>query len=51
MSPPAVGQIFHTLMRETLGYDRYFVQGGDWGAVITASMAYAHPESVAGLMA
>jgi len=49
MTPVAIGEIFARLMRETLGYGRHFVQGGDWGALITASMAFHHPEQVAGL--
>lgn len=32
-----------------LGYERYAVQGGDWGAIIGARMAYDDPRAVAGL--
>lgn len=38
----------HMLMRD-LGYERYGVQGGDWGAVIAAELVRKHPESIAGL--
>lgn len=32
-----------------LGYKRFFVQGGDWGAGIAAYMGHAHNDTVAGL--
>jgi epoxide hydrolase len=49
MSPLAIGDLFAALMHDTLGYRRFGVQGGDWGAVITAGMAYRHSEMVQGL--
>lgn len=38
----------HGLMNE-LGYQRYGVQGGDWGAIIATSLALQHPDAVDGL--
>ncbi|MFL5871561.1 MAG: epoxide hydrolase family protein [Solirubrobacterales bacterium] len=35
------------LMSEGLGYERYAVQGGDWGSEIGARMAFVDAESVA----
>jgi len=32
-----------------LGYQRYGVQGGDWGAIVSANMAELRPERVLGL--
>ena len=32
-----------------LGYDRYGAQGGDWGAVVTASLGRQDPDHVAGI--
>lgn len=32
-----------------LGYDRYFAQGGDWGAIVTSRMAQDFPGHVAAL--
>jgi len=32
-----------------LGYERYGVQGGDWGARISAHLAVAHPDRVVGM--
>ncbi len=37
-----------TLMRR-LGYDRFFAQGGDWGAAVTTAMAIAAPSELAGI--
>ena len=32
-----------------LGYERYGVQGGDWGAIVAAKLGAAYPERVAGI--
>ena len=42
-------EAFHTLMTEVLGFERYGVQGGDWGAIIGSRLAQLHPEAVVGL--
>lgn len=34
---------------EALGYPRYFLQGGDWGAIVTSAMAQNYPDQVAAL--
>lgn len=41
--------IWHLLMREELGFERYAAHGGDLGAGITSRLAQAHPESVVGI--
>ena len=46
--PAQMGDIFARLM-ERLGYERYGVQGGDWGSVITTRIAAARPDRVIGL--
>ena len=43
-----IAAAFATLM-ERLGYDRYGVQGGDWGAQIATRLALLAPDRVAGL--
>jgi epoxide hydrolase len=43
-----IASAFNTLMVRELGYERYGVQGGDWGGIISGKMASAHPEHVAG---
>jgi len=40
----AVGEVM-----TRLGYDRYGLQGGDWGSLVTANLADLHPERVVGL--
>lgn len=48
MHPGRIAERMHGLMR-ALGYERYGVQGGDWGAIIGSRLAGSHPEAVAGL--
>ena len=43
-----IAAAFDTLMSD-LGYDRYGVQGGDWGGIIAAKLGAAYPERVAGI--
>lgn len=43
-----IAERLHLLMLE-LGYERYGVQGGDWGAYVGAALARRHPGAVAGL--
>jgi microsomal epoxide hydrolase len=43
-----IAATFDALMAR-LGYDRYGVQGGDWGAIIAAKLGEAYPERVAGI--
>ncbi len=40
---------FATLMTEVLGYGRYAVQGGDWGAFVSSCIALEFPQRVVGL--
>ena len=46
--PDRMGDIFIKLMAR-LGYDRYGVQGGDWGGPVVAHMARAAAEHVVGM--
>lgn len=48
MHPGRVAELMHALMQR-LGYRRYGVQGGDWGAHIGARLARRYPESVVAL--
>ncbi|MFT4518605.1 MAG: pimeloyl-ACP methyl ester carboxylesterase [Halioglobus sp.] len=43
-----IGRMWGQLMAR-LGYDRYVAQGGDWGAIITQSMAITETEHCAGI--
>jgi len=45
----AIAEGFHTLMTDTLGYDRYFAFGGDIGGSSVAWLATMYPDEVAGI--
>jgi pimeloyl-ACP methyl ester carboxylesterase len=46
--PARIASLEATLMAR-LGYERYGVQGGDWGSIISTQVALADPARVAGL--
>lgn len=43
-----IGMAWAELMRR-LGYERWFAQGGDWGAIITTAMGAQAPAGLAGI--
>jgi pimeloyl-ACP methyl ester carboxylesterase len=47
-TPRRVGEAFGTVM-DQLGYERYGVQGGDWGSFVSCNMADLRPDRVLGL--
>ncbi|KAL9099715.1 MAG: hypothetical protein Q9163_004824 [Psora crenata] len=44
--PVMAARAFKTLMVEVLGYEKFVTQGGDWGAMVTRSMAMQYPQHV-----
>ena len=44
-----VNDIWHALMTEVLGYERFGAHGGDWGSTITEHLARSHANSVIGI--
>ena len=48
VDPARIGDVLAGLMAG-LGYERFAAHGGDWGASITARLAYAHPDHVIGI--
>ena len=44
-----IADILAALMTETLGYERFAAQGGDWGGIAAARMGYAHAERLIGI--
>lgn len=46
--PRRIAAAFATVM-DRLGHDRFGLQGGDWGSLVSANLADLHPERVAGL--
>lgn len=47
LSLPYVADIFRILMKR-LGHDKFYIQGGDWGAAIASAMVTLFPEDVLG---
>src|SRR3984893_3123568 len=45
----AIADVFATLMARVLGYERFAAAGGDWGAYITARLAFAHAQLLRGI--
>ncbi|KAM3958033.1 juvenile hormone epoxide hydrolase-like [Aphomia sociella] len=48
LSAADVAVVFRNLMHR-LGYKKYYIQGGDWGAIICANLATFFPDEVLGL--
>ncbi|XP_026815313.1 juvenile hormone epoxide hydrolase 1-like [Rhopalosiphum maidis] len=48
MGPAQMGQMFVKLMSR-LGHEKFYVQGGDWGAVITEAISKIFPNRVYGM--
>lgn len=44
-----VADMWVTLMRDVLGFDRFAAQGGDWGSWVTAWLGHAHAEHLIGI--
>jgi len=49
IGPRAIAGLFHTLMTDVLGHQRYIAQGGDWGSIVSSWMAHDHADACAGL--
>lgn len=41
--------LWHRLMTEALGYQRYAAQGGDWGALVTTQLGHKYAKSLYGI--
>ncbi|MBW2426960.1 MAG: epoxide hydrolase [Deltaproteobacteria bacterium] len=44
-----IADLWVRLMTETLGYERFGAQGGDWGAAVNTGLAVRHPERLIGV--
>jgi pimeloyl-ACP methyl ester carboxylesterase len=49
MSVARAATLIHSLMTETMGYERYAARGSDLGAGIITQLALTHPESLIGV--
>jgi pimeloyl-ACP methyl ester carboxylesterase len=47
---PRTADLLHALMADLLGYCRYAVAGGDFGAAISPQIAHAYPDAVIGAL-
>jgi pimeloyl-ACP methyl ester carboxylesterase len=44
-----VADVWHALMTRTLGYPRFGAHGGDWGSLVTESLARSHTAALVGI--
>ena len=49
VEPAVTADLWHTLMTEVLGYERFAAGGGDWGAFVTANLGHRHAASLIGI--
>lgn len=42
-------ELFHKLMTQELGYERYAAQGGDWGAYVSSRLGFLYPDCLFGI--
>ena len=49
LSIPEISDLLGNFMNDVLGYRRFGVQGGDWGAFIATRLGYSRPQDVLGL--
>jgi len=47
--PWSTPELWHRLMHDVLGYERYAAHGGDLGAGVTTRLAVRHPEALIGI--
>jgi len=49
IGPAAIAELWHRLITEVLGYDKYAAQAGDWGSFVTSRLALQHADSLLGI--
>lgn len=49
IGPARIADLWHRLMTEVLGYERYAAEAGDWGSFVTSRLALQHADSVMGI--
>ncbi len=50
LAPVEIGALWSSLMTDCFQVDRYVAYGSDWGSLVTAAMAFDHPERLGGIM-
>lgn len=49
IGPRATAKLWRDLMVEALGFDRFFVQAGDWGSIVSSWLGVDHSQHVSAL--
>ena len=49
VGPRAVAAMWRRLMTETLGYESFYAQGGDWGSAVASQLGVHHGDVVRGI--
>lgn len=49
IGPLGTADLWHRMMTEQLGYDRFAAHGGDWGALVTTQLGHRYPEQLIGI--
>lgn len=49
IGPRAIAKLWQDLMVEVLGFERFFVQAGDWGSIVSSWLGVDHADHVAAL--
>jgi len=49
MAPRDIARLWHELMTQVLGFERFAAQAGDWGSVVTSWLAFDRPQSLAAI--
>jgi microsomal epoxide hydrolase len=49
IGPRAIAKLWRDLMVEVLGFERFLVQAGDWGSVVSSWLGADYPENAAAL--
>lgn len=46
VGPAVIADLWHRLMTDVLGYEKYAAQAGDWGSFVTSRLALQHADSL-----
>lgn len=49
ISPRVIARLWRDLMVESLGFERFFAQAGDWGSIVSSWLGVDHADHVAAL--
>lgn len=49
LGPAKIADLWHRLMTQALGFERYFAQACDWGSYVTSRLALQYPDDLKGI--